>query len=279
VRTTQKRLARPSLRGLLATRRGSLALALSCALVAAGLLLLAMSQYRHAVAGSAKQSTVLVSTAEIQKGSSANAIAAQHLYKVVPVLGSQMSPNAISNAGALVGRVAANTILPGEQLTAADFTLPTSASAGASALLAPTQRAISVTLDEEHGLTDVLQTGDQVDIYGGFDVQLRGSSQGPHQLVRLLIPDATVLKAPGTSGSAQSGNIVLAIESQQVAALAYAADNGKVWLVLRPANAAAPDKDVTTIDTILLGARATAGGTLGNPTIVFQGTASVAGGQ
>lgn len=275
----RKRIAPPSLSGVLATRRGALTLALLCAIAATGVLIFAIGKYRHAVSTGAKQDTVLVATSEIQKGTPASQIAAAHEYKVTPVLARQVSPGAIVNAAVLNGQVAASNILPGQQLTEADFTI-SSAGGGVPAELTPTERAISVSLDSAHGLTGVLQSGDQVDIYGDFDVVLNGPSSEAHQVVRLLIPDARVLKAPGPSGGGSSGaNVVLAVQSDQIATLAYAADQGKVWLVLRPANASTPNEDLTTIDTILLGIRATAGGTLNSPKVIFKGTVSLAGGQ
>ena len=74
--------------------------ALLCALLAIGVLVFAMTQYRHTLTANNQQSTVLVSTAEIQKGTSADVLASKSLYKVVPVLATQITPGAISDAGA-----------------------------------------------------------------------------------------------------------------------------------------------------------------------------------
>ena len=46
----------------------------------------------------------------------------------------------------------------------------------------------------------------------------------------LLAPDVYVLVAPG----AGSSNAVLRVATQDVAKFAFAADNAKIWLVLRP---------------------------------------------
>jgi Flp pilus assembly protein CpaB len=238
VKTSRKRLRKPSLRGLLATRHGALALAMSCALVAVGILLLAMSQYRHTVSGNTKQSTVLVATAEIQAGSPASVIASRALYKVVPVLATQVSPGAITDAGAIVGQVAAKTILPGEQLTSAAFTTPT----GASAVLAPAERAISLTLDSAHGVAGLLQTGDHADVYS--DVPMTGG-----QAVTLLIPDAVVLKTPITAG----GSVTLGVGDDLSPRVMWAFDNGKVWLELRGVNASNPAPTITQLPQVLLG--------------------------
>jgi Flp pilus assembly protein CpaB len=147
----------------------------------------------------------------------------------------------ITNAGALVGKVAANTILPGEQLTANDFTIQ-KVRTGATAVLAPTERALAVTLDQAHSVAGLVQVGDQVDVYGDT----------PDQVVGLLIADAVVLEAPfgvrttaasttGGSTTAGSGNTyVLGVSDTLSPRVMWMADNGKVWLELRAANATNP---------------------------------------
>lgn len=222
---------KPSLRALLATRRGALTLAALCALLAVGVVLFAMSQYRHSLSSNAQQSTVLVSTAEIQKGTSANVLATKSLYKVVPVLASQVSAGAITDAGSLVGKTAASTILPGEQLTYADFTTART-TAALSALTSPSERAISVTLDAAHSVDGTIVAGDQVDVYGDA-----GNTPTNH-VVGLMVPDALVLKAPplGTS----TGTFVLGVSDTLSPRVMWMVDNGEVWLELRGVNASNP---------------------------------------
>lgn len=249
---TRKRLDGPGLSGLLATRRGALVLALVCALAATGILMFALSKYRHAAAGGAKQDTVLVATAKIEKGTTGDAIASKGLYKVTPILATQVAPGAIENAGALSGEHAASNILPGQQLTSADFV---SGGTGIPAQLTPNQRAISLTLDASHGLDGVLEAGDYVDVYGGFNLNAV-------PVIRLLADDATVLKV-GTGGGttgAGGGQVLLAVTNTQAATLAYTADYGRVWLVLRPASAVNPRQYLTDLPTIVRSVVALASG-------------------
>jgi hypothetical protein len=225
-----KNSRKPSLRALIATRRGAFTLAALCALLAVVVLLVAMNQFRRSVAGNAQQSTVLVSTAEIQKGTSADVLASKSLYKVVPVLATQVSSGAITNAGSLVGKTAASTILPGEQLTFADFTTAKT-TAAVSALTSPTERAIAVTLDAAHSVDGTLAPGDQVDVYG----------DKPGAAVGLLVPDAVVLKAPlPSSSSPAGGTYVLGVSDTLSPRIMWMFDNGRVWFELRGANAANP---------------------------------------
>jgi Flp pilus assembly protein CpaB len=259
VKLTQKRLARPSLGGLLATRKGALTLALVCAVLAAGLLVFAMGRYKSSVATVTPQATVLVSTGEIQKGTSGETIAARKLFKSTPIVSTQVTAGALSDSASLAGTVAHTDILPGQQLTAADFTAVT----GVVGQLGPNQRAVSVSIDEAHGDTDVVSAGDRVDVYGAF------TDRGV-PVLSLLIPDALVLKpaagapstSPGAAATTTTGSsLVLAVSTAQAPLLAYTADNGKIWITLRPANATNPVPGLTTLSSVLTSATSTPTGT------------------
>ncbi len=245
---TPKRLGRPSLGGLLATRRGALALALVCALAATGILMFAIGKYRTAVAAPPKQDTVLVATSEIQKGTAGDLVASRQLYRVTPILASQVAGGAIVDAASLAGKVAASNIFPGQQLTSADFAVPSGSSIAAQ--LAPTERAVSVTLDASHG-TGVVQTGDHVDVYASVSV-------GSTSVVSLLVPDAMVLKAPsasggGAGGGSQGGPVLLGVSMQLAPRLMWVFDNGKVWFELRGVNSSDPAPTITGVRQTLLG--------------------------
>lgn len=243
MKTTRKRLARPSLRSVLATRHGALAVTLACAVITATIVVIAIGQYKHSPAPATPQATVLEATGTIPKGTSAQVIAAEHLYKEVPVLATQVSPATVVNAASLIGTVAASDILPGQQLTTSDFTV----AHGVQLQLLPTQRAIAVTLDAAHGLSGSLQSGDHVDVYGSF------TDKGT-PVVGLLVPDATVLAT--TSGTAASGGggggtTLLAVGENVAPELAYASDNGRLWFVLRPTSTSDPSAAMTTLNSIV----------------------------
>jgi Flp pilus assembly protein CpaB len=258
MKLSQKRLARPSIGGMLATRQGALLLAFLCAVVAGGLVLIALNQYRQNLVTTNKQATVLVAAGEIQKGTSGEAVAAQRLFKVTPVVSTQVQPGALSDSTFLAGKVAQVDILPGQQLTLADFT----AVAGVAGQLQPGQRAVSVSIDEAHGDTDVVQTGDRVDVYAAL-------SENGAPALALLVPNALILKAangpvagtappaPAAGGAAAApapsggSSVVLAVSTADAPKVAYVADNGKLWMLLRPANATAPAGGFTTLNSIL----------------------------
>jgi Flp pilus assembly protein CpaB len=248
---TPKKPTSPDLRGMLSTRQGMLAVATTCALIAGGIIVFAISRYQRSVSASTKQSTVLVAKAVIQKGTPGDAVATGGLFTAESIVAKQVSAGALADAAALRGKVAVRDILPGEQLTLGDF----GAASGIAATLAPNVRAMSISLDQAHGLTGVLQAGDHVDVYGGFDVS-QGSGR-PRPVMRLLIPNVRVLQAASTGGGigggTQAGNAVLAINDSQSGKIAFAQENGKIWLVLRPGNAASTPPTFDDLGSELLG--------------------------
>lgn len=247
MKTTQRRMARPSLGGLMATRRGALTLALLCAVVAAGILVFALGRYRSSVQTVTKQATVLVSTGNIPKGTAGDAIAARGLYKSTPIVATQLAPGAISDSSLLTGKVVATNVLPGQQLTLSDFTSVT----GLTGVLAPDQRAVSVSVDEAHGNTDVLRPGDRVDVY----VYLAGANKIGSSVL-LLVPNAQVLKVAGlpTNVGGQpiaGGSMVLAVSAQQAPEVDLAATQGTLYLALRPNNATKSPTTPTTLNSVV----------------------------
>lgn len=254
MKLSQRRMSRPSLGGILATRQGALVLAVLCAACAAAILIVALQSYKASVKTTVKQATVLVATAPIPKGTSGDVIAAERLFKPMPIVAGQLSPDAISDAALLQGRVAQADILPGQQLTQADFTT----TASATTFLSPNQRALSVPTDTTHGDLQVLAPGDRVDLYAALT--------GPEGLaVSLLVSNVLVLKTPtgglagvansaanaGSGQSSQATALVLAVRSSVVQSVALTSDAGHLWVALRPANATAPAPGVATAGSVL----------------------------
>jgi len=261
---TTKKYSGNDWRKLLSTRRGTVLVAAVCAVIAAGILLVAMSRYRHNVDTSGNQETVFVASGLIQKGTSGDAIASGQLFTSTSVAVKQASTGAIADAAQLRGKVAVADIYPGQQLTASDF----ATTGGLAAQLGANQRAITVTLDQSHGMVGEVHNGDHVDVYAGINLDPGTGRTQP--LVRLLMSNVQVLQA-ATAGSGglgasqnpsnQFSNITLNVNDSQAGALAYASDNGKLWLVLRPANATSTTPPATTTaQSLLLGSKPVSGG-------------------
>jgi Flp pilus assembly protein CpaB len=247
---------------LIASRRGTLALAVIAALIAGLLVLVYVKRYRDSLQSTAAPVTVLVAKQPIPAGTPGRLVASQGLFTVTTIRESQLRDGAFSDPASLTGTAAAHDIYPGQQLTSADFSA--SATTAATKLTAR-QRVVSVPLDAAHGLSTELSIGDKVDVYGGFNVVPIGADGQPiangqsRPVLRLLMQNVLVtdIKRQGSGVGGGSGSTVsLRVDDIQAAKVAFASDNGKVWLALRPAaGAKASRPDLVTLETLLLGVK------------------------
>jgi Flp pilus assembly protein CpaB len=196
----------------------------------------------------------------IPKGASADVLTSSGELKVADVAQNRLDAGAVASIGALQGQVATRDIYPGDQITAGDF------ATSSQPLLNKVQgadRAMAISLDSSHGLLGQVKPGDHVDVYSSFNAQSGGSTGASVQPVaRVLMRDILVLSAPASAkakgvGAAQDAqqDVTLRINARQAGALAFAADNGKVWFALRPKAGAKDPKgvDQVTLSRVLAG--------------------------
>ena len=227
---TQKPLA-VQVRRLLGTRAGTLGLAAGIAALAGLVLVLFLSQYKDSVRGGAAPETALVAGALIKEGTSGDIVIGQDLYKSVSVPADRLDEGALLNTEAIAGKTAVRDIYPGQQITAADFA---KASDPVRGQLTGDQRAVSIPLDSAHGLTSLVRAGDRVDILVGFNGATAGRGRA---VLRTLMQNVLVLSVPkgeSRAGTSKKSDVTLRVTDKQAAALAFSADNGDVWLSLRP---------------------------------------------
>jgi pilus assembly protein CpaB len=173
---------------------------------------------------------VLVAKNLIQKGTPGDIIGTSSQFQVASVPKGQLQTGALSDPAALSGRVAVTDIYPGQQLTAAYFAFAPPGTLQTK--ISGSDRAIAVQIDAEHGMVGQIGAGDHIDIFVGVN---RLGSGGTQPIIKLLMEDVTVLRAPLGTGT---GLYTLRATGRQAAVLAYASDNGKLWFVLRPASGA-----------------------------------------
>jgi Flp pilus assembly protein CpaB len=252
---------------LLATRGGTAAVAGGAALLATLIFLIYLNSYRNSVDESSEPIGVLIAKSLIPKGMSGDIIGSQELFQPTTAPKSQVKDGALTDPATLRGRVAVDDIFPGQQLTTADFS--TTTTDAIATRITSDQRAVSIPLDQAHGLIGHVRAGDHVDILGGFNIGRVDRSGAPVQsggaarpVLKLLMEDILVLAVPAEAagglggGGAREANVVLRLTDQQAAELAFASDNGKIWSSLRPqsgAKAAAPS--FVTLETLLLGVK------------------------
>jgi Flp pilus assembly protein CpaB len=241
---------------LLSTRGGTIALGGAAAVLAAFVLLLYLNQYRNSVAGDSEHVTVLVARSLIEKGMPGDVVGLKRLFGSEQAPKDHVRDGAITDPSTLRGRVAVQDIYPGQQLTVADFAITTNA---IGAKLAGKYRAVAVPVDSAHGLVGTVVAGDRVDVHASFEYPPNGSNSEP--VVTVIMQNALVLDAPAqTAGGVATGNqtveVVVRLTRDRAAEVAWAADNGKVWLVLRPrAGAARTKQRVVTARDLLRGRR------------------------
>jgi Flp pilus assembly protein CpaB len=251
---------------LFSTRGGTLLLAGLTALIAAIAVFAYVRHYRSSVQEGGALASVLVASDPIVKGTPGTAIATKHLYQAKELRESQLRDGAISDVSSLRGKVAKTDILRDQQLTVADFT---SAKGGLSTGLAGVQRATTISIDSAHGMIGQIGDGDRVDVYAGFNVNPVDASGRPigagqaRPVLRLIMQNVSVLKVTKSnrfgSSAGDDSEVTLKTTSYQSQKLAFASDNGKVWLVLRPPSGARPAAPrLITVETLLLGLSPTA---------------------
>jgi Flp pilus assembly protein CpaB len=231
---------------LFSSRRASVFFGIGAAALAAIVVFVYLHNYRNSINSAAAPATVLVAKNLIQKGTPGNIIGQTHEFQVASIPRRELQLGALSDPAALNGRIAAADIYPGQQLTSNDFLL-TSPSALQNQITG-TDRAINVTMDAERGMVGSVSAGDRIDIFAGLNVA--GASGGT--VIKLLLANVLVLRAPISGGI-----YTLRVPENQAAWLAYAADNGRLWFVLRPPNGAKVSfPGIVTARTLLLGYKA-----------------------
>jgi pilus assembly protein CpaB len=237
---------------LFSTRGGTIAVGVFASLLALLVLLLYLSHYRSSIRNSSAPVPVLVAKRLIPQGTAGDVLGTGGGFEATDIAKSTVKEGAITDPALLRGRVAVTDIYPGQQLTAADFT-PTAVATLGSRLLGR-QRAMTVPIDSSHGMIGTIVPGDRVDIF----VNLNG-------VIRAVLQNVLVLGVSGGSsegvGAAQSASsITFRLTSRVASKLAFASDNGKLWIVLRPATRGGRiGPSVSTLQQVLLAPTVPAG--------------------
>lgn len=240
------------LRARLATRNGALAVAVIAGGLAAILVFAAINSARKDGTASTAPRTVLVANQVIPKGSSGESIAREHLFRVARVSDQALVAGAVADVSALRDKIATQDIYPGQQISTQTFG---GRGGDTVAKLSGTDRAVSIPLDASHGLIGQVTAGSHVDVLAGFNAQSGSGSSRP--VMRTLARNLSVLKVENAgAGNSQDTNVTLRASATMATELAFAAENGKVWLVLRPA-AGAKDVEprVVSADALLFGVK------------------------
>jgi pilus assembly protein CpaB len=233
---------------LFSTRGGTIGAGAFAAILALVILLLYLSHYRSSIRSTSAPVPVLVAKHLIPQGTAGDVLGTGGGFEATEVAKNTVKEGAITDPALLKGRVATADIYPGQQLTLADFT-PTAAATLGSRLTGK-QRAISIPIDGVHGMIGTVVPGDRVDVYANLSGVIKPILQNVY-----VLSESGSGSAGGLSGSTETASaITLRVSPATAGRLAFASDNGKVWVVLRPAtNGGAIGSKATTLQGLLTG--------------------------
>jgi Flp pilus assembly protein CpaB len=209
---------------------------------------------------------VLTADRLIPRGTAAGEVITEKLFKANAIPADNVRPGAVTQASQIVGKVAVRDVLPGQQITLADFAATADP---IRSRLTKRERALQIPIDKIHGLLGTIRTGDHVDILAAFNATSATTGSGTPTL-EPLVRDIRIMQNTGDS-------VILETTDVQGAKLAFAADNAKLWFLLRPPVGATDSKSSSVSQDSLRQAEATsaandtgAGGTV--PITGQQGT-------
>jgi Flp pilus assembly protein CpaB len=244
-------------------RARNILIAVALAVLAALLVGVYVTSYKHNVNQQHKTVKVLVAVEDIPIGTSGLEIRKNGMLAVREVARQTVVPGAFVRPSQLIGLVATQRILQGEQVIEGRF--GPVAAAGIRSELTGNRRAIQIAGDQNQLLAGTLQAGDRVDVVASLKYKVRDTAAGSggadveRVASRVALRGLEVLK---TSGAAEGGAkltagsqdewVILAVTDAQAQKLFFVVKNGDWSLQLRPVlHAADSPGSVETIESVL----------------------------
>ena len=229
---------------LFRNRGGAVIAGVVAAVLAIILLVVYLNSYRSSVNSNKAAERVLVATKVIAKGTSGDVIAKKSLYQVTAVQKDQLKVNAITDPVRARRPNLGSRHLPGPAAHPGRLH-----DGDADGYPVPAHRPPARDRDPD-GLGARRRWGRrqrQLRRRLHRDVRRPGSARHASRLGRLRAP---------ARPSAAPGNFILRVPTRQAARFAFASDNTKIWLVLRPQVGASRTPPTTaTLASLLAGAK------------------------
>lgn len=175
-----------------------------------------------------------------------------------------VSEGSINNFEALSGKVLKVDVSKGQQITSAMIT--TTRSAGVSFQLQKGLRAIALEVNSVTGVSGKIRSGDRVDIIASFGQNI---TEDGKPMAKTILQNVLVLEGLTTLTEEESKSkglddnqavkvtperrtVVLAVSLTDAEKLVFSVENGKTWIVLRPAGEEKVEKTPGyTIETVI----------------------------
>lgn len=235
---------------------------LIAALVLGGIAAVLAAQYlssaRSTIEAESEPVEVLVATEDIPRGLAAEELLAKKLITLQKVPQRFVAAGAISSEKAIEGRVLADPLSAGEQVTQSRFELPSTA--GLAYSIPGELTGLSIPVDEVQGVSGLVKPGDHVTLYVTFD---EDQNAGTPAITRMLVSDCKVLAvgaalraessadankdgtdSGGALSTSRSQNseadlnartLTLAVSVSDAERIVFAEEQGSVWCALLPA--------------------------------------------
>jgi pilus assembly protein CpaB len=209
---------------------------------------------------------VFVAKEQIPAGTSGDSIISQGLIDQKTVPRNVVITGAIGSLSEIQGKVAAVTILQGDQIVTARFVAPGQVTQGGQLLAIPKGfEAMSVEVTTIPGVANFIQPGDTVSILAQLTINT-GSNPGPR--VQYVLKNVKVLQlgtrvvAPAANGQGPTASVqqaagkvdlTLALTSRAAEKLAFAVLQGQVYFTLLPPGGKSASTPGRTIRNIFAG--------------------------
>ncbi|KYZ76681.1 hypothetical protein AXX12_09690 [Anaerosporomusa subterranea] len=217
------------------TAKGMMGIALALSLATSGL----VYNYLQGVSEPTTKETVSVIVAKVDIPSKTKVTAEMIQIQNVPA--EYMQPGAVRDGKQVIGVLAREHIIAGEQITSRRL-LAEGKAAGLPGIIPPGKRAVTVAVSEVSGVAGLIKPGDHVDVMATFDPGTAGDFIGDILLQNVPVlavnrdleatandPNAKDKKEP-----IKTSTVTLAIDAPLVHHVAVADDRGKLRLALRP---------------------------------------------
>jgi Flp pilus assembly protein CpaB len=217
------------------SRIRNLALPLGLAALAAILVGIYITSFRHSVTHGAGLVKVLVAARDIPTGTEGSSVAGGGYLKSQTVPRRAVVAGSVTSGAPLTSLVTAGPIYKGEQITLRQF--KPLAQGGIFAKFSRNQRAVNIPGEPRQLLAGTVSDGDRVDVVANTTYTLGSIKRSTS---RVVLRNLLVLKAPeapsssDASSSSPTSTATLAMTDKESQTMLWAMSNASWFLALRP---------------------------------------------
>lgn len=192
------------------------------------------------------------------------------MVEQVKIPGQYLQPGAMVEASKVLGVIAKEDIIAGEQVTERLLVL-SSKSVGFTGMIPRDKRALSITVDMGNGVAGLIKPGDYIDLLATF-----GGKSSSDSITNIFLQDILVLAVDkdiemgsqdkgADKGSDKKTVLTLAVSPDEAEQVTLAEEKGKLRVALRPYLPINPFVAATSISPRDFGVVSTSEGAPSNP--------------